>query len=160
MQCVRVNPMHIHACGSGIGLGHLKGLKGPFVPHDFGMRVPPFHGQRHASRPRAPIRHAKGALEACDFVCHCRHKFFGFGTGNEHARADLKAQAIEPTLPEDVLNGLSFVEPFCHQSKAVQLGLVPTHVGHHPFALPFTADVLQQPAHHATALFCFHLRQT
>ena len=27
MQCVRVNPMHIHACGSGIGLGHLKGLK-------------------------------------------------------------------------------------------------------------------------------------
>ena len=54
----------------------------------------------------------------------------------EHTWADLEAQAIEPTLPENVLNGFSFVEAVHHHSEAVQLRLVPTHVGHHPLAFP------------------------
>ena len=42
MQGVCVNPMHIHACGSGIGPGHFEGVHGPFVSHDLGMGVPAF----------------------------------------------------------------------------------------------------------------------
>ena len=73
-------------------------------------------------------------------------------------RNDLEAQTIEPTLPENVLNGFSFVEAVRHHSE-VQLRLVPTHVGHHPFTLPLTTDVLQKPPRHPAAFLSFHVRQ-